>query len=141
MYFHWGQKAAKKGTWSLWTAYNKPKSIETLAMVVWKNNRVVYIASSKSFEPERFARPLNNMEPKYIQEQQLNQFHCHNQNMLMECTRMWQSTGLISEWKNGDGSILLDVVLQNERVLQHIDRDEGGDSLCLSWLFEEILSI
>ena len=141
MYFHWGQIAAKKGTWSLWTAYNKPKSIETLPMVGWNNNRVVYIASSKSFEPERFARRLNNMERKYIQEQQLNQFHCHNQNMLMEWTRMWQSTGLISEWKNGGGSILLDVVLQNERVLQHIDRDEGDHSLCLCWLFEEILSI
>ena len=105
---HWGQTAANKGTWSLWKAYIKPKSIETLAMVDWNDNRVVYIASSKSYEPKRFARRLKKVERKYIREQQLNQFHCYNQNMSTEWTRTWQRTGLISEWKNGGGPILLE---------------------------------
>ena len=50
-------------------------------MVGWNKNRAVNIASSKSFEPKRFTRRLNKVEGKYIQEQQLNQFHCYNKNM------------------------------------------------------------
>ena len=60
-------------------------------------NKVVYIASSKSFGPKRFDRRLKKVERKYIQEQKLNQSRCYNQNMLTEWTRTWQSTGLMSE--------------------------------------------
>ena len=40
-----------------------------------------YIAFSESCEPRRFVRYWNKVERKYIQEQQLNQFLCYNQNM------------------------------------------------------------
>ena len=81
MLFHLGQTAAIKGTWPLWTAHIEQKSIETLTMVGWNNNRAVNTASSKSFKPKRFTRRLNKVEGKYIQKQQLNQFHCYNKNM------------------------------------------------------------
>ena len=132
MYFHWGQTAAKKGTWSLWTACTKPKSIETLAVVGWNDNRVVYIASFKSFESKRFAQRVNKVEQKYIQEQKLNQFYCYNQNMSTEWTRTYRIDIWMKEWWWSYFAWIVDVVLQNELVLQRINRDEGDDSLCLS---------
>ena len=36
------------------------------------NNRVVYIAFTKSSEPKRFVRRLSKVESKYIQEEQPN---------------------------------------------------------------------
>ena len=48
------------------------KTKATLTVVGCSCNRAVYIASSKSSEPKRFARRLNKVERKYIQEQQPN---------------------------------------------------------------------
>ena len=48
-------------------------------MVGWNNNNAVYIASSKSYERKRFVSAFEQSWTK--QEQQLNQFHCYNQNM------------------------------------------------------------
>ena len=44
------------------------KSSATLTVVGCSCNRAVYIASSKSSEPKRFARRLNKVERKYIQD-------------------------------------------------------------------------
>ena len=38
----------------------------------------------------------------------------------------------MKEWWWSHFAWIVDVVLQNERVLQLINRDEGDDSLCLS---------
>ena len=72
MHYFWGQTAAKKGMWTLWTAHIMQKSGATLTAVGLHDNRVVYIASSKFSEPKRFVRRLNKVEGKHIQEQQPN---------------------------------------------------------------------
>ena len=38
----------------------------------WNDNRAVYITSSESFESKRFVWCLNQVQRKYIQEQQPN---------------------------------------------------------------------
>ena len=40
------------------------------------------IDSSESCEPKRYVWCWNKVERKYFQEQQPNQFHCYNQNMV-----------------------------------------------------------
>ena len=75
MRYHWGQTAAKKGTWSFKqrTSNNNNKKKKPSKFVsTWNNNRVVYIASPKYSESKRFARSLNKVERKYIQEKQPN---------------------------------------------------------------------
>ena len=42
---------------------------------------MVYVPSSEFCGPKRFVWCWNKVEWKYIQERQLNQFHCYNQNM------------------------------------------------------------
>ena len=74
-----GDKQPQIGMWTLWIAHIKQKSRATLRVVGLNDNRAVYIASSKFFEPKRSVRRLNKVEGKYFQEQQLNQFHCHKQ--------------------------------------------------------------
>ena len=59
----------------------KKKSCENLTVVGLSNNRAVYIASSKFFEPKRFVWHLNKVGGEYIQEQQPNKSYCYNQNM------------------------------------------------------------
>ena len=59
----------------------KKRSSENLTVVGLSNNRAVYIASSKFFEPKRFVWHLNKVGGEYIQEQQPNKSHCYNQNM------------------------------------------------------------
>ena len=59
----------------------KKRSSENLTVVGLSNNRAVYIASSKFFEPNRFVWHLNKVGGEYIQEQQPNKSHCYNQNM------------------------------------------------------------
>ena len=103
------------------------KNSATLTVVGLNDNRAVYIASSTFSEPKRFVRCLNKVDGKYIQEQQVNQFHCYKKNRGF-FKRMDQS---ISKYKIGirmkkwwwspfaymfDVSIL-DVVLQNAWVL------------------------
>ena len=136
-----GDKQPQIGMWTLWIAHIKQKSRATLRVVGLNDNRAVYIASSKFFEPKRSVRRLNKVEGKYFQEQQLNQFHCHNRNRIF-FERMDQS---ISKYKIGirmktvwwspftymfDVS-MLDVALQNACVLYHINKDEVDESLSL----------
>ena len=52
MHYHYGQTAAKKGTWPLSTAHIRQKSRVTLAVVVFSS--AIYIASSESSESKRF---------------------------------------------------------------------------------------
>ena len=95
-----GTSSRKKGMWTLWTAHVKQKSSATLTVVSLHDKRAVYIASSKFSERKRFVRRLNKVEGKYIQEQQLNQFHCYNLNRVFfpkGWTRAFPSTRLVSE--------------------------------------------
>ena len=71
-----GTSSWKKGMWHT----SSKKSSATLTVVGLNDKRAAYIASSKFSEPKRFVRRLNKFGGKYIQEQQLNQFHCHNLN-------------------------------------------------------------
>ena len=92
------------------STHQAKESSATLTVVGLNDNRAVYIASSKFSEPKRFLRRLNKVEGKYIQEQQLNQFHCYNKNkvfFLKGWTRALPSTRLVSEWKNGGSPRLL----------------------------------
>ena len=116
------------------------KSSVALTVAGLNDNTAVYIASSKFSEPKRFVRDLNKVEGKYIQEQQLNQFHCYNKNRSFE--RMDHS---VSKYKIGirmkklwwssfaymfDVS-MLDVALQNAWMLYNINKDEVNESLPL----------
>ena len=80
MHYCWGQTAAKKKCGHFGQHTSSKKSSATLTVVVLNDNRAVYIDSSKFSEPKRFVRRLNKVEGKYIQEQQLTQFHCYNLN-------------------------------------------------------------
>ena len=80
MHYCWAQTAAKKECGHSGQHTSSKKWSATLTVVGLNNKRAVYIASSKFSEPKRFVRRLNKFGGKYIQEQQLNQFHCHNLN-------------------------------------------------------------
>ena len=132
-----GTSSWKKGMWHT----SSKKSSATLTVVGLNDKRAAYIASSKFSEPKRFVRRLNKFEGKYIQEQQLNQFHCYNLNRIF-FQRMDQS---VSKYKTGIRMkkwwwspfaymvdvLMLDVVLQNAWVLFHINKDEVDESLPL----------
>ena len=72
MHCHWGQTAAKKERGHFEQRTSTQKNSTTLEVVGWNYSKVVYIASSKSFEPKRFVRPLSKVERQDIQEQQPN---------------------------------------------------------------------
>ena len=131
----------KRNVDTLDRAHQAKKNSATLTVVGLNDNREVYIASSKFSEPKRFVRCMNKVERKYIEKQQLNQFHCYNKNRVF-FEKMDQS---VSKYKIGirmkkwwwspfaymfDVS-MLDVVLQNAWVLYHIDKDEFNESLPL----------
>ena len=80
MHYCWAKTAAKKECGHFEQRSSSKKCSATLTVVGLNNKRAVYIASSKFSEPKRFVRRLNKFGGKYIQEQQLNQFHCHNLN-------------------------------------------------------------
>ena len=134
MDYLWEQTAAKKGTWSLWTALVKQASNVTFTMFRYNNNRVVYVASSKSCEFKRFSWCWNKVNRKYIQEQLPTQFHCYNQNMgfvnrmdqsVANCRigiRMKKKWWFLFVWME-------DAVLQGALVLYRVNKDEGGESL------------
>ena len=97
------------------------KVIQIWQWLVWRDNRAVFIASSKTSEPKAFVWRLNKVERNYIQEQQPNSlklysrtttkvFYVTTRTLIFptECTRMLPSAGLVSEWKNGGGSHLLE---------------------------------
>ena len=105
-----GDKQPQIGMWTLWIAHIKQKSRATLRVVGLNDNRAVYIASSKFFEPKRFVRRLNKVEGKYFQEQQLSQFHYFESRtgvFSKGWTRAFPSTRLVSEWKQCGGPRLL----------------------------------
>ena len=68
----------KRNVDTLDRAHQAKKNSETLTVVGLNDNREVYIASSKFSEPKKFVRCMNKVEGKYIEKQQLNQFHCYN---------------------------------------------------------------
>ena len=73
MHYCWGQTAARKGMWTLWTAHIKQKKSSAILTVIGlSNNRAVCIASSKFSEPTRFVRGLDKVQGKHIQEQKPN---------------------------------------------------------------------
>ena len=80
MHYCWAKTAAKKECGHFEQRSSSKKCSAALTVVGLNNKRAVYIASSKFSEPKRFVRRLNKFGGKYIQEQQLNQFHCHNLN-------------------------------------------------------------
>ena len=113
--------------------------------VVGQNNiRTVYIAFSESFQPKKFVRCWDKVERKYIQEQQPNQLNCYNQNMGF-VNRMDQNVAkyrISIQMKNGntrlfEWQMLLFRVHGYCIVLTKIK----SMSLCLFWLFEEMLSM
>ena len=100
MHYFWGQTAAKKECGHFRQRTSSKKSSAILTVVGLNDKRAVYIASFKFSEPKRFVRRLNKVEGKYIQEQQLNQFHCYNLNRVFfpkGWTRAFPSTRLVSE--------------------------------------------
>ena len=62
--YHWGQTAAKEERAQLEQPILSISSA-TLTVSGWKNNRVVYIASSESSEAKRYAQRWNKTERKY----------------------------------------------------------------------------
>ena len=100
MHYCWGQAAGKKECGHFGQHTSSKKSSATLTVISLHDKRAVYIASSKFSERKRFVRRLNKVEGKYIQEQQLNQFHCYNLNRVFfpkGWTRAFPSTRLVSE--------------------------------------------
>ena len=97
MHYCWGQTAAKKECRHFGQGTSSKKNSATLTMVGLNDNREVYIASSKFSEPKRFVRCMNKVEGKYIEKQQLNQFHCYNKSRVF-FEKMDQS---VSKYKIG----------------------------------------
>ena len=87
----------KRNVDTLDRAHQAKKNSATLTVVGLNDNREVYIASSKFSEPKRFVRCMNKVERKYIEKQQLNQFHCYNKNRVF-FEKMDQS---VSKYKIG----------------------------------------
>ena len=76
----------------------------------------------------------NNVERKYIQEQQQNQIHCYNQNMgfvnTMDQRVVNYSIDIqVKKWCWSPFVWMVDVVLQGARLFYRIDKDEGDESL------------
>ena len=62
MHYHYGETAAKKWAVTILSITHqakKKKSSENLTAVGWNNNRMVYIASSKSSKPKILVWHLN----------------------------------------------------------------------------------
>ena len=138
MHYCWGQKTAKKECGHFGQCTSSKKSSATLTVVGLNDNRAVYIASSKFSEPKRFVRHLNKVEGKYIQKQQLNQFHYYNKNRGFE--RMDHSVSKYkirikklwwSPFAYMFDVLMLSVALQNAWMLYNINKDEGDESLPL----------
>ena len=76
----------------------------------------------------------NNVERKYIQEQQQNQIHCYNQNMGFVNTMDQRAVNYsidiqMKKWCWFPFVWMVDVVLQGARLFYRIDKDEGDESL------------
>ena len=78
------------------------------------DSKVVYVASSESFEPKGFVRCWNNVERKHIQEHLPNQFHCYNQNMGF-VNRMDQNVA--KHWCSNEKMVVAPVCL-NDRCME-----------------------
>ena len=137
---HWVQTAAKTGTWLPWTVHIKQKKQCNF-------DRMVYIASSKFSGPKRFIWRGIWTKLKEIIFKNKNQINStvitRTWDLLTEWTRMWPSTRLLSEWKNVGGPCLLEWSMIFFRLCECciVLAKMNTMNLCLSYLFEEILSM
>ena len=100
----------------------KKKSRANLTVVGWNNNRVVYIASSKSSKPKIFVWRLNEIgKTIFKNNNQINStVTTRTQVFLTEWTRTLPSKWLVSEWKVVVIPLawMFDVILQNAWILR-----------------------
>ena len=128
-------KVSSSPKWTLGEKVVLQKNSVTLTVVGKNNSRVVYTASSESYEPNRFVRCWKKVERKFVQEQR-NQFHRYNQNMSL-VNRMDQN---VAKYRTGIRMKkrwwflfvwVIDVALQGAWLLYRIKKDEGDESLPL----------
>ena len=97
-----GDKQLQKRESGHFEQRSSSKKTATLTVVGSNNSRAVYIASSESCEPKRFAHCWNKVERKYIREQ-LNQFHWVKYRIGIQTKKCWWSPFVL----------MVDVVLQD----------------------------
>ena len=138
MHFHWGQTAAKKGTWLLWTVHINQKSSVTLTVVGKNESRAVfYIVSSESCKYKRFVWRWNKVEKKMYSRKRtksiplLESEHGFCQKKKDQNVAKYSNGIQMKKWWWSPFIWMVDIVLQFVWVLYRIKKDEGDESLTL----------